>query len=119
MIPGQDPYFTHYYRINFDGTGPDPADRRRRQPHGHVFARPEVLRGHAGRAWTCRRWRNCGARKTGRWCWNLDKGDATALLAAGFRLPEVFVAKGRDGKTDIWGIIIRPTAISIRRRSIR
>ncbi len=21
MNPGQDPYFTHYYRINFDGTG--------------------------------------------------------------------------------------------------
>jgi len=21
MTPGQDPYFTHYYRINFDGTG--------------------------------------------------------------------------------------------------
>jgi hypothetical protein len=24
-------------------------------------------------------------------------------------MPEVFVAKGRDGKTDIWGIITRPT----------
>jgi hypothetical protein len=23
-------------------------------------------------------------------------------------MPEVFVAKGRDGKTDIWGIICRP-----------
>jgi dipeptidyl aminopeptidase/acylaminoacyl peptidase len=40
---------------------------------------------------------------------DLDIGDATALLAAGFRFPEVFVAKGRDGKTDIWGIITRPT----------
>ncbi len=24
-------------------------------------------------------------------------------------LPEVFVAKGRDGKTDMWGLIARPT----------
>jgi len=39
---------------------------------------------------------------------DLDKGDASALLAAGFRPPEVFVAKGRDGKTDIWGTIVRP-----------
>ncbi len=31
-----------------------------------------------------------------------------ALLAAGFKSPEVFVAKGRDGKTDIWGTITRP-----------
>jgi dipeptidyl aminopeptidase/acylaminoacyl peptidase len=40
---------------------------------------------------------------------DLDKGDAAALLAAGFKFPEVFVAKGRDGKTDIWGVIIKPT----------
>src|SRR6201999_2131242 len=36
------------------------------------------------------------------------KGDTSALVAAGFKFPEVFVAKGRDGKTDIWGVIIRP-----------
>ena len=37
---------------------------------------------------------------------DLEKGDASALLAAGLRFPEVFVAKGRDGKTDIWGTIV-------------
>src|SRR2546422_1053584 len=31
-----------------------------------------------------------------------------ALKTAGWEPPEVFVAKGRDGKTDIWGIICRP-----------
>ena len=30
------------------------------------------------------------------------------IEAAGWKPPEVFVAKGRDGKTDIWGIICRP-----------
>ena len=30
------------------------------------------------------------------------------LLATGWKAPEVFVAKGRDGTTDIWGVIIRP-----------
>ena len=39
----------------------------------------------------------------------LERADASALLATGWRYPEVFVAKGRDGVTDIWGIIIRPT----------
>ena len=28
MNPGKDPYFVHYYRINFDGTGLTRADRR-------------------------------------------------------------------------------------------
>ena len=32
-----------------------------------------------------------------------------ALLATGWKIPERFVAKGRDGKTDIHGVIFRPT----------
>jgi dipeptidyl aminopeptidase/acylaminoacyl peptidase len=39
----------------------------------------------------------------------LEKTDITDLLATGWRLPEVFTSKARDGQTDIWGIIIRPT----------
>lgn len=35
--------------------------------------------------------------------------DVTASLQAGWNMPEVFSAKGRDGSTDIWGVIIRPT----------
>lgn len=31
------------------------------------------------------------------------------LLETGYTLPEVFIAKGRDGKTDIWGTIHRPS----------
>src|SRR4029453_1408665 len=38
----------------------------------------------------------------------LERTDVSALLAAGWRPPEVLMAMGRDGKTDIWGIIHRP-----------
>ena len=38
----------------------------------------------------------------------LGSDDATALLRTGFRYPERFVAKGRDGETDIYGVLIRP-----------
>jgi dipeptidyl aminopeptidase/acylaminoacyl peptidase len=38
----------------------------------------------------------------------LERADASALLEAGWKMPEPFVAKGRDGKTDIWGVIFRP-----------
>ena len=40
----------------------------------------------------------------------LQKGDASELVKQGWNAPEPFVAKGRDGKTDIWGIIVRPTS---------
>jgi len=35
--------------------------------------------------------------------------DISLALEAGWHMPEVFSAKGRDGVTDIWGMIIRPT----------
>ena len=38
----------------------------------------------------------------------LQKADISGMLEAGYILPEVFHAKGRDGKTDIWGNIYRP-----------
>ena len=39
----------------------------------------------------------------------MQKADLSALQKTGGTAPEVFTAKGRDGKTDIWGIIVRPT----------
>lgn len=39
----------------------------------------------------------------------LQKADISALMATGWTMPEVFVAKGRDGETDIWGTIFRPS----------
>jgi dipeptidyl aminopeptidase/acylaminoacyl peptidase len=38
----------------------------------------------------------------------LEKADISELKQSGWQAPEVFVAKGRDGQTDIWGIICRP-----------
>jgi dipeptidyl aminopeptidase/acylaminoacyl peptidase len=39
----------------------------------------------------------------------IEKADISEWQTKGVRLPEVFVAKGRDGITDIWGIICRPS----------
>jgi dipeptidyl aminopeptidase/acylaminoacyl peptidase len=108
MNPGQDPYFTQYCRINFDGTGLTKftdadgnhtvsfsPDRKYYVDTWQRIDLPPVaqLRGTEDQ----------------KVIMDLEKGDATALLAAGFKIPEVSVAKGRDGKTDIWGIIVRPT----------
>lgn len=37
-----------------------------------------------------------------------NQPDISKAVEAGWRMPEVFSAKGRDGVTDIWGVIIRP-----------
>ena len=105
--PGQDPYFIHYYRVNFDGTGlvalTEGTARTRSSSHpigptlidtySRVDMPPvhELRRGSDG-ALVCK----------------LEEADIAGLKATGWEPPEVFVAKGRDGKTDIWGIISRP-----------
>ena len=38
----------------------------------------------------------------------VERADISGALADGWRAPEVFHAKGRDGETDIWGVIVRP-----------
>ena len=39
----------------------------------------------------------------------LDTAESKALAATGWKTPERFVAKGRDGVTDIHGVILRPS----------
>lgn len=46
----------------------------------------------------------------------LASADISALLGRGYTPPQVFVAKGRDGKTDIWGTIHRPSNFNPERR---
>jgi dipeptidyl aminopeptidase/acylaminoacyl peptidase len=106
-IPGQDPYFTQYYRINFDGTGLTRLTNADGM-HTASFSRD--------RQFYVDRWQRVDLAPVAELRRNsdqkvllaLDHGDTTALRAAGFQAPEVFVAKGRDGKTDIWGTITRP-----------
>ncbi len=105
--PGEDPYHRHLCRAGFDGSGFTrltqsdgdhrilfSPDRRffiavwSRADHPPVH---ELRRGSDG-ALVC----------------VLETADISRLLAAGWVLPERFTAKGRDGSTDIHGVIVRP-----------
>jgi dipeptidyl aminopeptidase/acylaminoacyl peptidase len=46
----------------------------------------------------------------------LETADISALVKAGWAPPEVFSAKGRDGQTDIWGVIYRPADFNAARK---
>jgi dipeptidyl aminopeptidase/acylaminoacyl peptidase len=104
---GQDPYFIHYYRVNFDGGGLV-ALTEGNGNHSVVFSpdRKFILdsysRPDAPPVNELRRVSD------GKLVCKLEEADITELKAKGWKAPEVFVAKGRDGKTDIWGLIYRP-----------
>ncbi|AMV36907.1 S9 family peptidase [Planctomyces sp. SH-PL62] len=105
--PDQDPYHVHFARVNFDGSGlvhltsgdgtheiefsPD------REFYLDTYSRvdlPPVVE--------LRRTRD------GSLACELERADTSRLEATGWKPPQRFVAKGRDGKTDIHGVVFRP-----------
>jgi dipeptidyl aminopeptidase/acylaminoacyl peptidase len=46
----------------------------------------------------------------------IERTEIGALVAAGWKAPEVFTTKGRDGSTDIWGLIFRPSTFDPARK---
>jgi dipeptidyl aminopeptidase/acylaminoacyl peptidase len=108
MNPEQDPYFRQYYRINFDGTG---LTRLTDADADHDVAISPDLKYYVATysrvdmAPVSELRRSADATLVT----VLERGDISALRKAGWRAPEVFTAKGRDGQTDIWGIIVRPS----------
>ena len=104
----QDPYYVHFCRVNFDGTGLvvltagdgthevdfSPDRKYIIDTYSRVDMPPVT------------ELRRC---EDGSLMCTLEHADWTALLDTGWHPPERFVAKARDGQTDIYGIIHRPT----------
>lgn len=106
--PEQDPYYLHLCRVNFDGTGLTVLTSGD-GTHKVQFS-PD-------RKWFIDTWSRVDLApvtelrnsETGALVCALEQSSADASVAAGWTVPERFVAKGRDGKTDIYGIIIKPS----------
>ncbi len=108
MNAGEDLYNIHYYRIDFSGKNlvsltPENANHRLtyspdRKYFIDTYSRPDmppvtVLKETKG----------------GKLISVLETADLSEFEKSGLKMPEVFVAKGRDGVTDIWGIVCRPS----------
>ncbi len=106
--PGQDPYYLHYCRVNFDGSGltilteGDGTHSIKFSPDRKFFmdtwsrvdlAPINELRRMEDGSLVC----------------ILEEADWSELIETGWQIPERFAAKGRDGTTDIYGVIYRPT----------
>lgn len=104
---GEDPYNIHICRVNFDGSGfadltPQNANHKAqfspdRRYFVDTYSRPDLPPTSVVRQTS-----------NGKVVMEIEKADISELVEAGWRAPEVFTAKGRDGKTNIWGNIYRP-----------
>lgn len=107
QTPGEDPYLEKLYRVSLDGGEPvclTPSHAT----HSINFS-PDF---------TC--FVDTASRvdlpaetilrdaETGREITKLEQSDIAPALARGWKTPKVFCGKGRDGQTDIWGVIAFP-----------
>ena len=108
MNKNEDPYLIHYYKIGLNGKGlvsltPEEGNHSATYTDDMAFlidtystvTTPPVTVLRSGTDGSILR--------------TLETADITALKKEGWKAPEVFVAKGRDGKTDMWGLIQRPS----------
>ena len=106
--PKQDPYHLHLARVNFDGsqfqvmTEGDGSHSVTFSPDGKYlldrFSRVDLPPVYELRSAT-----------NGQRIMILETADATSLIQNGWTMPQRFVSKGRDGKTDIHGVLYTPS----------
>ena len=104
----QDPYLTHYCIINFDGTGFRRLTTSNANHTGFFSDDHAYFVDHYSRV-DLPPASQVIVTATGKPLMEVQKADIQPLLNTGWRMPEVFSAKARDGQTDVWGIIIRPS----------
>jgi dipeptidyl aminopeptidase/acylaminoacyl peptidase len=106
--PGKNPYYVHEFRINFDGSGLT----RLTDADGDHTVKFSFDMTYFVDTWSrvetppISELRRTEDKKL---IMEVEHGDISSLLEAGWKAPEVFTASGRDGKTDIWGVIYKPT----------
>ena len=108
MNKNEDPYLVHYYKIGMDGKNmvaltPEEGNHSVQYTHDFRYLLDTYSKVDQAPVTVVR------DAQTGNLLKTLEKADISTLKKHGWQQPEVFVAKGRDGKTDMWGIIQRPT----------
>ena len=104
----EDPYLIHYYKIGLDGKNmvaltPEEGNHSVQYSYDYRYLLDTYSKVDTAPVTVLRDARDGKLVKT------LETADLSLLKKHGWVAPEVFTAKGRDGKTDMWGIIQRPT----------
>jgi dipeptidyl aminopeptidase/acylaminoacyl peptidase len=115
MDPGIDPYFIHYFRINLDGSGLTRLTEGEAN-HSAVYSSDMAYLADTRSRVDLPPVMEVRRALSHEVVLAAETTDIAALVQAGWKPPEVFVAKARDGRTDIWGVIYRPLAFNPKKK---
>lgn len=115
MNPNEDPYFEHYYRIDFDGKNLV-ALTNERANHKVVFSPDRKYFLDTYSTIDQAPQTILGKTETGKKIADIQKADISSFLQVVKTLPHAFKAKGRDGVTDIWGVYFVPASFDSTKR---
>ncbi len=103
---GEDPYFTHFYRVNLDGTGLKLLNPGNASHSVTMSDSGQYIISTSSTVDTAPESQLFDA--TGAKVTDLEKTDVSALVEAGFKFPERFQVKADDGVTDLYGTMYKP-----------
>jgi len=104
---GENPYFNHLYRVDFDGSHLTPLTP---EPGDHVVTASGDQRWFLDAVSTPDTPPTTAIRdENGKVVASLGKTDISRLVAAGWKPPIPITVKARDGKTDLYGLMFEPT----------
>jgi dipeptidyl aminopeptidase/acylaminoacyl peptidase len=102
----EDPYYTHYYRVNLDGTGLkllNPGNA------SHSASGVDSMKYFVNNSTRIDGTPESVLYDTlGNLVMKLETPDLQPLMDAGFKFPEPFTVKADDGVTDLYGVMYKP-----------
>lgn len=103
---GEDPYYYHLYRVNFDGTGLQKLDQGNYNHDADVNDASTYFVDNYSRVNTVPA--SALYDQRGNQIMMLEEADLSQLFAAGYQFPEPYKAKADDGITDLYGVMYKP-----------
>jgi dipeptidyl-peptidase-4 len=103
---GEDPYYLHVYKVNFDGSGLTLLDEGDFEHSMSMDDGHDYFVDNFSRVNTVPR--SALYNNLGKKVMDLETADLSSLMAAGYKFPEPFKVKADDGITDLYGVMYKP-----------
>lgn len=102
----EDPYYTHLYRVNFDGTNLRLLNAGDYDHSSSMDDNEQFYVDNYSRVNTIPK--STLYNSEGRKITDLETADFSSLFATGYKFPEIFKVKADDGITDLFGVMYKP-----------